>query len=1081
VTRLLVGLTIGLFLPAAASVAAADTYLIKPDGTGDFPTIQAAINFADTGDVIELADGVFTGDGNWDLVVSNKAITIRSQSLDPDLCILDCEGGTDGGHWGILFETVILPTRAESALEGVTVTHATYSIGAGLVIVGGSPTITNCKIVENLAMVGAGVVCKEASPLFSGCTIARNLAMYLGAGVCAAEGGSPRFETCTVDSNAVLPMVLAVEPVEDPPPARAELSELLETYTRRLNGEGKGFLPGGAGLCFGDSCSPTLVGCAVRDNFLFLGPIKGMYKGAGVGVSCLYTAATTIEGCEIRNNRVEFEIPVEGAPEVIIFGGGIFEYGDSLRLVGCKIHDNSTGLLLTDLTELRSSLEWPEGLTLAEFLGELWDDPDGPFPVMGLGGGAALMGRGTSVADCSFRGNISFLGGGVLVLTEPEGGTDGPSGVPISGSLICENLAYAGAGLVVSADECRFQNCTVSANYAYKGGGLYFAEFLLTAVGGDLWDRVSGTPGGIGMKGALGVGKLFVENTILWGNCADIPELEEAAFELPGEFTCSDVDSAGVAEIVPGTVTWGPGNIFVDPMFCLPGDCEVFPPTPGHYRLQVGSPCGPDAQPVCGLIGSEPAGCELDVCHVATWGSDVTGDGSEDSPFFTIQHGLNRAQPGQTVLVHCGAYFEHEIVMKSGVILTSETGAPGCVTVDANEECRVFSVIGADDATVIEGLTITGGTSGGMYCAESFLTIRNCLFTGNTTDGYGGGGLHCHYASPTLEHCAFVENASVQYGAGMYCYESSPKLLDCLFEGNTATTDGGGARCCDSEPVFEGCVFRGNHADDGGGLYCERCVLMLNGCVFDRNHASTRGGGLYGYYTAPTVVSHCTFSDNGAPQAGGMYFWCRTAPMVANTIVAFSPQGESIRCLDSDSTPDVHCCDFFGNVGGDWVGCIAPQAGIQDNFAADPLFCDRENGDFTLWEDSPCTVDNSPPGCGLIGALGIGCGVTPVAEVPLADLRGFQLAPNVPNPFNPSTEIAFSVPAGADPSRVTLTVYNALGQRIRTLLDAERAGGVYSVVWNGTDERCVDVASGVYFCRLTWNGESRTTRMVMLK
>lgn len=68
------------------------TYLIEADGSGAFPTIQAAIDAALPGDVIELADGVFKGTGNRDLNFNGKAITIRSRSGNPFLSIIDGEG-----------------------------------------------------------------------------------------------------------------------------------------------------------------------------------------------------------------------------------------------------------------------------------------------------------------------------------------------------------------------------------------------------------------------------------------------------------------------------------------------------------------------------------------------------------------------------------------------------------------------------------------------------------------------------------------------------------------------------------------------------------------------------------------------------------------------------------------------------------------------------------------------------------------------------------------------------------------------------------------------------------------------------
>ena len=66
---------------------------------------------------------------------------------------------------------------------------------------------------------------------------------------------------------------------------------------------------------------------------------------------------------------------------------------------------------------------------------------------------------------------------------------------------------------------------------------------------------------------------------------------------------------------------------------------------------------------------------------------------------------------------------------------------------------------------------------------------------------------------------------------------------------------------------------------------------------------------------------------------------------------------------------------LHGNAGGDWIGGIAGQLGVSGNFSADPLFCDPDNGDFTLSSQSPCLPGNHPDGadCGLIGALGQGC------------------------------------------------------------------------------------------------------------
>ncbi len=85
---------------------------------------------------------------------------------------------------------------------------------------------------------------------------------------------------------------------------------------------------------------------------------------------------------------------------------------------------------------------------------------------------------------------------------------------------------------------------------------------------------------------------------------------------------------------------------------------------------------------------------------------------------------------------------------------------------------------------------------------------------------------------------------------------------------------------------------------------------------------------------------------------------------------------------------------------------------------------------------------------------------------------------NSPNPFNPVTTIAFEIPADG---RVELSVYSASGRRIATLVDRALPAGRHAASWRGEDEAGAPVASGVYFFRLTQNGESVTAKGVLLK
>ena len=91
----------------------------------------------------------------------------------------------------------------------------------------------------------------------------------------------------------------------------------------------------------------------------------------------------------------------------------------------------------------------------------------------------------------------------------------------------------------------------------------------------------------------------------------------------------------------------------------------------------------------------------------------------------------------------------------------------------------------------------------------------------------------------------------------------------------------------------------------------------------------------------------------------------------------------------------------------------------------------------------------------------------------------FSLGENRPNPFNPSTTIAFEVPQTA---HVTLTIYNVLGQEVVRLLNEQRLPGRYEVVWNGRNAHGVGVSTGIYMYRLTSStGFAEAKRMTLLK
>ena len=90
----------------------------------------------------------------------------------------------------------------------------------------------------------------------------------------------------------------------------------------------------------------------------------------------------------------------------------------------------------------------------------------------------------------------------------------------------------------------------------------------------------------------------------------------------------------------------------------------------------------------------------------------------------------------------------------------------------------------------------------------------------------------------------------------------------------------------------------------------------------------------------------------------------------------------------------------------------------------------------------------------------------------------FALKQNYPNPFNPGTIISYGVPSGGD---VQATIYNTLGEVVRTLRSEVEAPGDYAIYWNGQSNEGRPVASGPYFCMVRFGASSRTIKMLLVK
>ena len=90
----------------------------------------------------------------------------------------------------------------------------------------------------------------------------------------------------------------------------------------------------------------------------------------------------------------------------------------------------------------------------------------------------------------------------------------------------------------------------------------------------------------------------------------------------------------------------------------------------------------------------------------------------------------------------------------------------------------------------------------------------------------------------------------------------------------------------------------------------------------------------------------------------------------------------------------------------------------------------------------------------------------------------FTLFQNFPNPFNPSTNIKYELSKGGN---VSIKVFNELGQEVVQLFEGSQAPGEYSMQWNGKNKNGLNVASGIYFCRLSVDNIAQSRKMVLVR
>ncbi|MCP4547240.1 MAG: T9SS type A sorting domain-containing protein [bacterium] len=491
--------------------------------------------------------------------------------------------------------------------------------------------------------------------------------------------------------------------------------------------------------------------------------------------------------------------------------------------------------------------------------------------------------------------------------------------------------------------------------------------------------------------------------------------------------------------------------------------------------------------------------------------------------YATIQAAVLAAVSGDIVELADGTYEgvgnRDVSFMGKGITIRSAGYDPEACIIDCGNHGRGFAFVnGETDAASLHGVTVTNGLvhqgemGGAVYVGEyASPRINNCIFIRNRAP-IGGALMGDWYCAPLISNCRLVENDAVIGGAIASRSLSDTRIAACEIVNNLADWSGavifgGWSKTTDADgqvtiaPVYDAAYQQPAppRTRAGNGTY----RLMVKDSSFIANW--TREYGLSGaicymeretswlnvvtslFFANDTAIlcrgneqqswiSFCSFSANSGPnpeQPASCVELLGGKLALSSCVMAgnFTPP---FHCT-GDPDLEIECSDIHGNTDGDWIGCIAAYENVDGNFSEDPLFCNPATGNLNIAADSPCLPPNNE--CGyLIGCRSQGCSVPTGIATPPFNMR---LSQNHPNPFNPVTEINFSLQTTA---QVRLGIYDVRGRLLKMLIDDEiREAGEQSVLWHGLDADGGRVSGGVYFYRLESADQVLTRKMILLK
>lgn len=974
--RILMSLALLVF---AIPALAADHFL-EADGSGDFPTIQAAIDAAQSGDTIWLNSGTYSGAGNRDLYMYQDIDIKSSNPAEPT--VISCRGSSLFPHNAFTFET------CSPTLYGLTIEDGYSADGGAVTLIEASPTFSYCIFRDNDATGNGGAIDigSDSIVLFEYTVFDHNTAGGDGGALYATTWAEVTVDQCTFIRNKA---------------NRGSSVFMVEDATCAIDRSILSFGLGGAACSdyYGGGYTITCTNVAMNDGGDWVLSISGM-NGVGGNISadpqlCDPMAAAPLYGASMNSPSAIAACGWQGA------------------VAPDFTWENPVYGVLTDDQGMFPTIQAAiDGVVPGGVIG-LEDDiytGTGNRDLIGQGNLFTLAARGTNPAACILdcQGTpgdphrvIRFV-------------NDDPSGTVIRGVTLTGGYLTTGSGgavLIQNGSSPQFEDCIFRDNTVGADGG-----------------------------GAM------------------------AIFGAPGNYSHTELHNCIFENNVSG---WDGGAIVADYWRHFLRGCDFSGNQAGHNGGDFSA-----SNFLAGWISH----CTF-TNGVSVYGHSVHLESGLDPSHimfcdFSAPHGsgngsLHVIDPDSLLVTGCD--FIGNGGINGGAIHTAATVPGQYLEID---DCSFT------DNDVYDG----GGNGGAIYGLDMELKITDSIFTGNL--GMDGGAFYANTCNVEMAGCSFEDNWAA-FGSAMYTRECTLVARNCVASSNSANV-AAVLTSNISDDEFWDCDFLDNVASNQGGVAAgfNGTSMRFTRCMFAGNRAGFApavNSGSYGELT----MDRCTLFDNSSTVNFG------TANQIS---VGASSHVDLIECLIThgskvkpvgtayeSGTATAYNCNFHGNYSEgratNYDGLMEGQLGVNGNISEYPLYCDTGARDLTLNESSICLAPNNPNSAN-IGARGVGCyGVTPVGNAtPAAPV---VLEGNHPNPFNPRTEIRFTLGV---PDAVRLEIFDVGGRLIRTLVDGDMMdAGPHGVVWEGMNDRGSPASSGIYFYRFEAGAFVGTGRMALLK